>query len=113
MIVMSKLPLASKVSSLSQQQEPNSIIKTQAASHTIRIRTDSQPHKIVNNKYPFNKIWHAAEYVEGIDAQQLLNDTSNFSDGIDFEADLFVSHCRADWTTSNIRDGTKFQQHFK
>lgn len=68
---------------------------------------------IINNKYPLNGSWHATEYVEGFDAQQLLDDTGNFSDGMAFEADLFVSESAGDWTTYKIRDGSTLQRHLK
>jgi hypothetical protein len=113
---MFKLFTASTGSSQPQQQEPNvnnSIISTQAALHATRTSTNPQRHKIINNKYPFNGSWHATEYVECVDAQQLLDDTGNFSDGMAFEADLFVSECAGDWTTYKVRDGSTLQRHVK
>jgi hypothetical protein len=113
---MFKLFTASTGSSQPQQQEPNvndSIISTQAALHATRTGTNPQRHKIINNKYPFNGSWHATEYVEGVDAQQLLDDTGNFSDGMAFEADLFVSECTRNWMTYKVRDGSTLQRHVK
>jgi hypothetical protein len=116
-MVMSRLFTTSTATSSLQplQIEPsgtNSAIKSQVALHAV-VKNHVPYFDIVSDKYPFNEDFHATEFLEVTDAQELLSVTGNFTDGKEFEADVFIS-CDADeesWEAHKVRDGHEFKEH--